>query len=243
MADTALLMSHDDDMEKGDITDDFSYRNNVAGAHIYIRMGFLRKVYGLLTTQLLLTALVAGVCAYVPVIRDTIHSQPWLLLMCFPLTLGLLVGLHVKRHEVPLNLILLALFTVTQAVTVGVVVSLYEVASVVQALVLTLAITGGLTLYTLQTKRDFTHMGVGLCIGLFCLLGASVLNLFLGLQGLDLLIAVAGAAIFSLFIVVDTQMMMTRLSPEEYLLATITLYLDIVNLFLELLRIFGQRRN
>ena len=137
---------------------------------------------------------------------------------------------------------LLAGFTVVEAVTVGTVVSLYEVASVVQALVLTLIITAGLTAYTSQTKRDFTNMGTGLCIVLLCLIGVSVLNLFIGVAGVDLLVAGAGALVFSLFIVVDTQMMMTKLSPEEYILATINLYLDIINLFLELLRIFGDRK-
>lgn len=242
MADNILLLSEDSE-EKGGLADDFSFNNNVAGSHIYIRMGFLRKVYGLLSTQLLLTTLVSGVCAYVPAVNDVIRGSPWVLLICFPLTIGLLIALHVKRHVVPLNLVLLAAFTVVEAVTVGAVVSMYQVASVVQALLLTFLITAGLTAYTFQTKRDFTHMGSALCVGLVCLLGVSILNLFLGLQGMDLLIAGAGAALFSLFIVFDTQMMMQRLSPEEYILATINLYLDIINLFLELLRIFGQRNN
>ncbi|XP_018007861.1 protein lifeguard 4 [Hyalella azteca] len=244
MADTILLLPQDDGSgEKGSITNDFMYNNNVANSHVYIRMGFLRKVYGLLSVQLLVTAVVAGVCAYTPVVRDTIHTNPWLLIMCLPAAFGLLIALHVKRHVVPMNLILLAAFTVVEAVTVGTVVSLYEVASVVQALVLTLLITFGLTAYTFQTKRDFTNMGVGLFIGLLCLLGVGVLNLFLGSTGLDLIIAGAGALVFSLFIVFDTQMMMTKLSPEEYILATINLYLDIINLFLELLRLLGDRRN
>lgn len=219
------------------------YNNNVANSHVYIRMGFLRKVYGLLSVQLLVTAVVAGVCAYTPVVRDTIHANPWVLMLCLPTTFGLLIALHIKRHVVPINLVLLAGFTVLEAVTVGTVVSLYEVASVVQALVLTLLITAGLTAYTFQTKRDFSSMGVGLFIGLLCLLGVGILNLFLGSTGLELLIAGAGALIFSLFIVFDTQMLMTKLSPEEYILATINLYLDIINLFLELLRLFGERRN
>uniref|UniRef100_A0A2P2I354 Protein lifeguard 4-like n=1 Tax=Hirondellea gigas TaxID=1518452 RepID=A0A2P2I354_9CRUS len=244
MGDTILLLPQDDGSgEKGSITDDFMYNNNVAGSHLYIRMGFLRKVYGLLSMQLLVTAVVAGVCAYTPVVRDTIHTNPWILLLCFPATLGLLIALHINRHIVPRNLVLLAAFTVVEAITVGTVVSLYEVASVVQALVMTLLITGGLTVYTLQTKRDFSNMGVGLFVALLCMLGVGILNIFLGSTGLDLLIAGAGALIFSLFIVFDTQMMMKKLSAEEYILATINLYLDIINLFLELLRLFGERRN
>ena len=56
-------------------------------------------------------------------------------------------------------------------------------------------------------------------------------------------ISVAGAIVFSLFIVFDTHMMMHKLSPEEYILAAINLYLDILNLFLHILRLLGDRRN
>lgn len=54
--------------------------------------------------------------------------------------------------------------------------------------------------------------------------------------------SVGGAMLFSFFIIVDTQMMLTKLSPEEYIMAAINLYLDIINLFLYILRIFGERK-
>lgn len=59
----------------------------------------------------------------------------------------------------------------------------------------------------------------------------------------DKLIAVGGAILFSLFIVFDTHMMMHKLSPEEYMLAAINLYLDILNLFLHILKLLGERNN
>lgn len=65
------------------------------------------------------------------------------------------------RHHVPINYVLLTAFTVVEAVTVGVVVSMYEVEVVIKAFVMTLVITISLTAYTFQTKRDFTNMGVG----------------------------------------------------------------------------------
>lgn len=55
-------------------------------------------------------------------------------------------------------------------------------------------------------------------------------------------IAIGGAVLFSFFIIVDTQMMLHKLSPEEYMLAAINLYLDILNLFLHILRILGERK-
>ena len=60
---------------------------------------------------------------------------------------------------------------------------------------------------------------------------------------IDKAIAIGGAIIFSLFIVFDTHMLMHKLSPEEYIVATINLYLDIINLFLHLLRLLGERKN
>ncbi|RXG70277.1 Protein lifeguard 4 [Armadillidium vulgare] len=167
-----------------------------------------------------------------------------------------------EAHEVPMNFFLLGAFTVVEAVTVGVVVSLYEVASVIKALVLTTAIVVSLTLYTLQSKRDFSKLEQGdafchsvgfewrikvlkcrLMMGLIVIIGVGFMNLFFVSKGMELLISGAAAAVFSLFIVYDTHMMMEKLSAEEYILATINLYLDIINLFLELLRIFGDRRN
>ncbi|XP_069165518.1 protein lifeguard 4-like isoform X2 [Procambarus clarkii] len=203
---------------------------------------FLRKVYGLLSVQLLVTTVVAAAFAYTPVLREAIHANPWMLIMCLPLAIGLLIALHVKRHHVPINFMLLAAFTVIEAITVGVAVSMYDAEVVVKAFSLTLIITGGLTAYTFQTKRDFTNMGAGLVIGLLVMIGVGVMNMFLGSSGLELALAGGSALIFCLFIVYDTQMMMLKLSPEEYILATINLYLDILNLFLELLRIFGDRK-
>jgi len=52
----------------------------------------------------------------------------------------------------------------------------------------------------------------------------------------------AGAALFSLYIIYDVSMIMKKVSPEEYILAAVTLYLDIINLFIKLLELFGERR-
>lgn len=240
---TSLLIPQDvGQAEKGGIVNDFMYGSNVASSHIYIRMGFLRKVYGLLSMQLLVTTVVAATFAYTPVLRDTVHANPWLLILSLFLAIGLLIALHVKRHHVPINFILLGAFTVVESMAVGVAVSMYEAEVVVKAFVLTLVITGGLTAYTFQTKRDFTNIGAGLLIGLLIMIGLGMMNLFLGSTGLELALAGGSALIFCLFIVYDTQMMMQKLSPEEYILATINLYLDILNLFLELLRLLGDRK-
>lgn len=58
-----------------DIENDFAYRNNVAQASKNVRLGFIRKVYGLLSMQLLLTVIVAGICMFTPPIKTFIHNK------------------------------------------------------------------------------------------------------------------------------------------------------------------------
>lgn len=66
---------------------------------------------------------------------------------------------------------------------------------------------------------------------------AAILHLFIRSTGFELVISVAGAFLFCVFLLYDTHMMMKHLSPEEYILATINLYMDILNLFIYILRI------
>ncbi|KAF2902510.1 hypothetical protein ILUMI_03672 [Ignelater luminosus] len=222
---------------EGGIEDDFAYRNNVLQATKGVRMAFIRKVYGLLTVQLLMTIIVASMCMFTPQIKEFIHTNDWMMFVAMFGSIGLIIALHIKRRETPTNFILLAAFTVVEAYTVGVIVTYYSQAVVLQALLLTLAVLGGLTLYTFQTKRDYSAMHSGLFAGLCILLLGGLLQLFFHSTVFELVISIGGALLFCLFIVVDTQMLMQTLSPEEYILATINLYLDIINLFLYILRI------
>ena len=96
------------------------------------------------------------------------------------------------------------------------------------------------TYVLVQTKRDFSGMHAALSTGLLILILGGFLQVFVGNELTDTALAVGGAFLFSLFIIVDTQMIMTRLSAEEYILATIQLYLDIVNLFIEILKILEK---
>jgi hypothetical protein len=105
---------------------------------------------------------------------------------------------------------------------------------------ITAGVVVGLTVFAFQTKRDFTHWGTGLFAGLWILILGGFMQIFVGGEVTDTLMAVFGALLFSGFIVFDTQMIMKRVSPEEYIVATIELYLDIINLFIEILKIMEK---
>jgi len=230
------------DGEEGEagIKNDFAFNNNVAGASKAVRLGFMRKVYSLLAIQLIMTTLIGATLIFTPGVKEMVQANSWMLLPAFLLSFGLLIGLHVKRKEHPVNLYLLAGFTVVEAYTVGVLATFYDQAIVVQAFFLTAAVVCGLTAFTFQTKRDFSNMGAALFTGLIVLILGGFIQMFVGGEITDTALAVGGAILFSLFIIYDTQMIMKRLNPEEYILATIELYLDIINLFIEILKILEK---
>ncbi|CAH0600212.1 unnamed protein product [Chrysodeixis includens] len=237
------LMYAQEDCELGgkeSIEEDFSYRNNVINAEKDIRLGFVRKVYGLLSVQLLATVAIAGTFHLVEPVKLFIHQNEWMVLIAFVLSLITLFALIAKRRDSPANLYLLAAFTVVQAYSVGVVVSYYNTAVVLQALTLTFAVVFSLTVFTLNTKIDFSFVGYGLFAGLSVLIIGGLLQIFIQSSAFEIALSFVGAILFSLFLIFDTQMMMTTLSPEEYILATINLYLDIINLFLYILRILNE---
>lgn len=237
------LMYAQEDCELGgkeNIEDDFAYRNNVLNADKEIRLGFIRKVYGLLTIQLLATVAIAAVFLLVKPVQGFIHENDWMVMIAFVLSMITLFALIAKRRDYPVNLYLLAGFTVVQAYTIGVVVSYYNTFVVLQALGLTFAVVFGLTLYTLNTKRDFSFVGYGLVAGLSVLIIGGFIQIFIQSSAFEVALSFTGAIFFSLFLIFDTQQMMTTLSPEEYILATINLYMDILNLFLYILRILNE---
>jgi len=125
-------------------------------------MGFLRKVYGLLSVQLALTTLIAAVCLFTPQIKTLVHENTWLLMVAFIASFCLLFALFLKSREHPTNLILLAAFTVVEAYTIGVLVTFYDVAVVVQAFFLTGASWPD-SLRSHSKPREIFHLGAPAC--------------------------------------------------------------------------------
>ncbi|XP_064021968.1 protein lifeguard 4 [Pogoniulus pusillus] len=220
---------------RNSIEDDFNYGSNVASSSVHIRMAFLRKVYGILSIQVLLTTLTSAVFLYSTEVQAFIREWPFLILISGIGALPLMVALIFCRHQHPVNLYLLFGFTLLEALTVGIAVSFYDASVVFQAFLLTTAVFLGLTAYTSQSKRDFSRFGAGLFTCLWILILSCFLRLFFYNDTVELVFAAAGALLFCGFIIYDTHLLMHKLSPEEYIVAAINLYLDIVNLFIHLL--------
>lgn len=149
-----------------------------------------------------------------------------------------------KRKSYPTNLIFLSIFTLLEAYCVAVITSLYESRIVLQAVVITAAVFIVLTIFACQTTYDFTSWASFLSAAVTILLMFSLVFLvFPPGRTLDLVYSCAGALIFSVYILVDTQMLMRHAHVEEEIMMAISLYLDIINLFLFILRILNNTQN
>uniref|UniRef100_A0A2R9BZ62 Transmembrane BAX inhibitor motif containing 4 n=1 Tax=Pan paniscus TaxID=9597 RepID=A0A2R9BZ62_PANPA len=200
---------------RSSIEDDFNYGSSVASASVHIRMAFLRKVYSILSLQVLLTTVTSTVFLYFESIRTFVHESPALILLFALGSLGLIFALTLNRHKYPLNLYLLFGFTLLEALTVAVVVTFYDVYIILQAFILTTTVFFGLTVYTLQSKKDFSKFGAGLFALLWILCLSGFLKLFFYSEIMELVLAAAGALLFCGFIIYDTHSLMHKLSPEE----------------------------
>jgi protein lifeguard len=158
--------------------------------------------------------------------------------------IGFMLLAYWKRKSYPTNLLFLAGFTGLEAYAVSVVVSFYNSNLVLQAVLLTAGLFVGLTLFACQTKYDFTSWIPYLFGGLWALiLFGFMFSFFRPSRTIDLVYSLGVALIFSAYILVDTQLLMKHYHVEEEIAASIALYLDIINLFLAILRILNSQQN
>jgi len=234
-----------------------SYNNDTAMGSSFgdkaIRRGFIKKVYGILSVQLLVTMGIIAIFSFPRdgAIRNYVKNNNWVFWTSYALSLPLIIVLACcegVRRKSPTNIIMLGLFTLCEGFMLGTICTFYDEDAVILAAGITAAVTIALTLFAFQTKWDFTACGGILCGLLVILLVAGFAMIFLPYEKYAQIgYASAGALIFSMYIVFDTQLMMGgkhkySLSPEEYIFAALNLYLDIINLFLYILRIIGAAR-
>lgn len=208
------------------------------------RKGFIRRVYGILSLQLLVTIIMSASFMYSQPARDAVLNNAGFLWVGYILSFVVLIGLFFCRHQFPVNLIMLSVWTIIMSYTIGVVCAAYAAAGaeglIMQAFAITMSVFVGLTIFTFQSKIDFSFLGAGLFACLWILIIWGIVNAFTGFSG-GVIYPLFGSIIFSLYIVYDTWLLSNKLSYDEYILAAIDLYLDVLNLFLFILRLLSRR--
>ncbi|KXN65019.1 Bax inhibitor family protein [Conidiobolus coronatus NRRL 28638] len=221
-----------------DVPEDFQFGVTVGQSDVSIRNAFIKKVYFILLCQLGLTSLTAGLFSFNNTLNTFLFQNQWIPIVSSILAFVNMLVLIWKRQSYPTNFILLGTFTFLEGLSLGTLISFYEVTIIIQALVLTVGIFVSLTLFAMQTKYDFSSWQSYLITGLWVLILVGFIQLFIPFNSvLELIISVVTALIFSALIVVDTQNILLRVSPDEYIIASVELYLDFINLFIAILRI------
>jgi len=230
--------------EDDNLPDDFKFGGSVAEATLPIRMQFIRKVYAILTVQLLATTALSAISFFSVGYKSWIQSNQWMMWVSLFGAIGFMLLTFWKRKSYPMNLAFLTGFTAMEAYSVSVITSFYESRIVLQALIFTLGIFVFLSLFACQTKYDFTSWMPYLFGALWVLILFGFMTMFFPQsKGMELGYGIAAALIFSAYILVDTQLILRHYQVEEEIAAAISLYLDVLNLFLAILRILNSQQN
>lgn len=216
-----------------------------------IRHAFIRKVYLILTVQLLFTlGLVALFVLHhdVKLFVQRHRYLYWVSYAAFLVTYISMMCCGNLRRKSPTNFILLIIFTAAFSYMAAMISSYHSTYIVLLSVGLTAGITLLLTLFAVQTKYDFTGCGMFLCVAsmLVLLFGlvAMIISFFTVIPILQLVYAALIALLFSMYLVYDTQQIVGgrkhEIGAEEYIYGSIILYMDIMNIFLSMLQLTGS---
>ncbi|XP_009796306.1 protein LIFEGUARD 4-like [Nicotiana sylvestris] len=229
-------------------------KGGAGGAQIYpgmtedpkMRWAFIRKVYAIVCTQLLVTAVIATAMFFTPAVKDYMRTPfgfaTLIVLIVIAFILCFFMGRYGRKH--PWNYVLMAVFTLCLAFVVGAACAFKRGPTILTAAGLTVLITVSLTLYTFWAASrgmDFSFLGPFLfcasIVLIFFLLAQYILHLG---REVRMVYSCLAALLFSAYIIYDTNNLIRNFTYDEYVIAAICLFGDIVNLFLALLGVVGE---
>ncbi|MFM8178645.1 MAG: Bax inhibitor-1/YccA family protein [Candidatus Kapaibacterium sp.] len=212
--------------------------------------GFLQRVYAWMSGGMLITGATAAVVLSNEELLATTAGSLMLLLLA---ELGIVMWLSaaINRLNPVTAKVLFSVYAAMNGLTLAPLVFLYTAESVTNVFLACAVMFGATSVYGLVTKKDLSGMGGFFTMGLFGLIGASVVNLFLGSTALEFAISLVGVVVFLGLTAYDNQKIKELYAVESAegaiasnisILAALTLYLDFINLFLFLLRLLGRRK-
>ena len=219
---------------------------------------YMLKVYNLMALGLAIT----GVAAYLSfqfafangeltAFGQAIYVSPlkWVVILA-PLALVFFLSFRIHTMTVAAAQTTFAVYAALVGLSPSSIFLIYTGQSVVQTFFVTAASFGALSLYGYTTKRDLSAMGSFLIMGLFGLIIASLVNIFLASSAVQFAISVLGVLIFAGLTAYDTQRIKelyleaddVAVAGRKAIMGALTLYLDFINLFMFLLQFMGNRK-
>src|SRR5687767_1623297 len=207
------------------------------------RANLVRRTYTLVLVSVIVTMVGASFGLSQPRLLQFAAQHPFIM---FFITLAPLLLATRRKAEFPMNIGLVLVFNFAIGVFISPALFIYgrqQPGLIGQAAMLTLGAFGILTLYAFVSRRDFSAWGSFLVVGLFVLIATSILNFFIGNATADLWLAGVAVLLFSALLVYDTWRLRNRYGPDEYVGAAVNIYLDLLNMFMAILRVLGNRRS
>ena len=211
----------------------------------------MRKVYTWMTLALLITGVTAFGVASSPTLFMSLSKMMWGLIIA-ELALVFILSGAINRLSLGTATLMFIGYSVLNGAMLSSIFLVYEPMVIAKVFFITAGTFGVMAFYGYTTKKDLTSMGKILFMALIGLIIATVVNMFLKSPGFDYILSYIGVAIFIGLTAWDSQkikeMLQTQYDMSEgaqklALLGALTLYLDFINLFLYLLRIFGNNRD
>jgi len=211
-----------------------------------VKTNFIRRIYTLLCMQLTLTFGICAVFYNIDSVKNYVLHSPATLWASIIMTfVFLIVGSPpcCGRHH-PINLMALLGFTLCESYLVGYTCLFYNSALVLMACGITLSTFVGLTAYVMHTKKDFNFLGAGLCSCLWILIIGGIISAFLpNMPIFNVAMAILGCITAVGYILYDTSEIINRMEIDEYVFACMSLYIDIIMLFVNLLQLLTGGNN
>ena len=210
----------------------------------------LTGVVAWLTFQMAVTQTAAGALALTPFGQALFGSPLMWVLVLAPLALVFFISFRINRLQASTALMLFLVYAALLGLSLATIFLVYTHASITRVFFITAASFGALSVYGYTTQRDLSAIGSFLIMGLFGIIIASVVGMFWHSTPLQFAISVVGVLVFAGLTAWDTQKIKEMYSPmddgtvagRKAVMGALALYLDFVNLFLMLLRLFGDRR-
>ena len=215
----------------------------------------MTKVYVWMTLALVTTALTAAYVASNESLLFTIVGNSAVLwgMLIAELAVVWILSANVMRLSFPVAGIMFLIYSVLNGATLSVILLAYTMESIATTFFVTAGTFGAMSLVGMFIKKDLSSVGRFLYMALIGLIIATIVNIFVASSALSWALTYAGVLIFCGLTAYDTQKMKEILQQSQQfgdtnmlkiaLLCSLTLYLDFINLFLYLLRIFGDRRS
>jgi len=226
--------------------------------------GYMLKVYNYMATGVLLTGIIALLTFKMSVVTDDAGSiigltqignaiymsgLKWLVMLA-PLAIVFYMSFGINKMSTSKAQTTFWIFAALMGLSLSSILLVYTGMSVTRVFFISSATFGAMSIYGYTTKRDLTKLGSFLMMGLIGIIIASLVNIFMKSSMMYFVISILGVLIFVGLTAYDTQKIKNMYSASDSgemigkkaVMGTLTLYLDFINLFIMLLRLFGQRR-